>query len=1272
MNEATPSSDVPRRRSKKAIAADAEEAPLTADELAAVERWGLTEWVDADYGIWEPQLSLDRFSWLQGSPCQPTNVYASAGRSLLLVRAVQRIQGLKPLPEQLAQAARPSDTSSRQQRGSKRTERSGGGPAAQSARVRGQTTKGAAEFVVGAFATAQGGLQSGDTPLEGAVCRHQADSQDRLLLERVRELARLGRTLHEIDTALHLEGFVDGAGKTWPERTDGLVLQKLLDDAPLDALGTSDVGGAEGALPSRAHSPDGAGESIGRGAHQAVADSLARPAAPRAMGGEKSGWAAALASKSDSPPGVDLGGGDDDGYMLGGDDDGCDWGEPCVANGHDRADGNDRAAAEDEQPRCASPEGEEPPAAGAEAHAEAHAVHGDVGHADAVGGRNVPRLERKKGPPASEGCDAAIDGADTAPGALWYRDADDSGDMLQRRAVQPSPVHVPPAVDLEGPQITTREPEETDNTELRPRMPPAAVEVSAEAAPQALIAVSAELSTARDLQPVGAKPPICDPRARKPPAPLPVRGALVPQMKLRGKRPPPRPVSFASIGIRPSSLKLGVPPPLLQASEPPLPPAIPPPSQISAPPPLAGSMPPPPLPPRAMPPPPPPLPPRMMPPLRTMPPPPPLPRAMQPPLATPRSPDEMPLPQQANLSNSTARLPQRVPPLEAPLSQEIRPIADGGTRAVSVERSRQPLQPCSHLQQAQASTRRAATDLLALCNESDDDAGDDGHVAAEGGRDGNPILAEEGTVEPQSLPPAVLSQAPRESTDLLALCGESDEEGGGDDAGPAASATRHATIGVGSSSPGVGIGVDCSGAPGGDGTAGVRLPPSARPSDRAKPAERLPFPIPVKPASHEASPGSCSQDILLSAPQVDRAPMLRRLCKGAPGVDATAAALAGRRARFYHADGCRTATVIRWQPVDGTHLVRYDGGDEAAVNLSNEPYELLPVETVHRPIQHAQRETPSHDHHRPARRPSKLRATTSKAAAAFVCGEACEGEDSDADDDGEGAELRALERDEKRRHGDFIAEDDDDADDDDDDNEGCDASEAAAMYLRSLHEPLRPPAKQPRISEIESEARRLGPRSARHVIDTPPDPRDKAGRRHDTSLLHSGGTTSESGEAGSLDASLEDGFIVPDGEIVFESDEAPSIPARRKRRANVATTPSTPSDTDSGAMAAEDATLAAQEEEMLRAALEESRREHEGALQRRQQDLARPPCAPAPVDAPQPQAVTVPQRAVSIPPPGPPCTAAERSHPPIAREFVKDGAGGTKRKHGKLSLKKKA
>ena len=52
--------------------------------------------------------------------------------------------------------------------------------------------------------------------------------QDRRLVDRVVALASQGKSLAEVDLALHREGFVNSAGRPWPRASDGGVLSRIL------------------------------------------------------------------------------------------------------------------------------------------------------------------------------------------------------------------------------------------------------------------------------------------------------------------------------------------------------------------------------------------------------------------------------------------------------------------------------------------------------------------------------------------------------------------------------------------------------------------------------------------------------------------------------------------------------------------------------------------------------------------------------------------------------------------------------------------------------------------------------------------------------------------------------------------------------------------------------------------------------------------------------------------------------------------------------------
>ena len=85
--------------------------------------------------------------------------------------------------------------------------------------------------------------------------------QDGALVARVVALARGGRTLAEIDTALNLAGFTNTRGKRWPARTDGKVLTRILSAAGVAAGAVADAP----APTEAAGSGDGGGLSFGGG-----------------------------------------------------------------------------------------------------------------------------------------------------------------------------------------------------------------------------------------------------------------------------------------------------------------------------------------------------------------------------------------------------------------------------------------------------------------------------------------------------------------------------------------------------------------------------------------------------------------------------------------------------------------------------------------------------------------------------------------------------------------------------------------------------------------------------------------------------------------------------------------------------------------------------------------------------------------------------------------------------------------------------------------------
>ena len=155
-DDPTPPSDAPKRP-KKAVAVAAD-APLDAEEEMALRRWALD-------GPPPPSPDLSRWAAQQDVPAAASGVWASHGRSTILADAISRLHGCEPDRPPPAAAG------------------GGGGAAAPPAK------------------RSRGGGGGGGSRQDGA------------LVARVVALARGGRTLAEIDTALNLEGFTNTRGK---------------------------------------------------------------------------------------------------------------------------------------------------------------------------------------------------------------------------------------------------------------------------------------------------------------------------------------------------------------------------------------------------------------------------------------------------------------------------------------------------------------------------------------------------------------------------------------------------------------------------------------------------------------------------------------------------------------------------------------------------------------------------------------------------------------------------------------------------------------------------------------------------------------------------------------------------------------------------------------------------------------------------------------------------------------------------------------------------
>ena len=313
--------------------------------------------------------------------------------------------------------------------------------------------------------------------------------------------------------------------------------------------------------------------------------------------------------------------------------------------------------------------------------------------------------------------------------------------------------------------------------------------------------------------------------------------------------------------------------------------------------------------------------------------------------------------------------------------------------------------------------------------------------------------------------------------------------------------------------------------------------------------------------------------------------------------------------------------------------------------------------------------------------------------------------DEAAGDAAEARELRQLEADERAHHANFI---------DDGSPSEAPSSGARAMYLQSLIQSGSNSGSNGGSDSGSGESGVPGagaapPRVLAHrptwrqagqmVVDTPPEARG-------------GGAAAGSASASSneLDRSLDDGFICGDDEIVYESDEDENededededeiaeiaegrlrsrgrrrgrhMPRRKLARTMALADEHDEDEHDKDEEEDDEEAMAAEEEAMLQAVLEISKREHEISQQRQRENRPPPPNAPPLPSAPPPRPPTAPpQLPPSAPPPpqpaapcaAPPAAAVVAAAPlltPTGAAGAVDGAhDGAKRKLSKLSTK---
>ena len=306
--------------------------------------------------------------------------------------------------------------------------------------------------------------------------------------------------------------------------------------------------------------------------------------------------------------------------------------------------------------------------------------------------------------------------------------------------------------------------------------------------------------------------------------------------------------------------------------------------------------------------------------------------------------------------------------------------------------------------------------------------------------------------------------------------------------------------------------------------------------------------------------------------------------------------------------------------------------------------------------------------------------------------------DEAAGDAAEARELRQLEADERAHHANFI---------DDGSPSEAPSSGARAMYLQSLIQSGSNSGSNGGSDSGSGESGVPGagaapPRVLAHrptwrqagqmVVDTPPEARG-------------GGAAAGSASASSneLDRSLDDGFICGDDEIVYESEEDENedededededeeiaegrLRSRGRRRGRhmprrkLARTMALADEHDEDKDEDDEEAMAAEEEAMLQAVLEISKREHEISQQRQRENRPPPPNAPPLPSAPPPRPPTaLPPPQPAAPCAAPPAAAVVAAAPPLTPTGAAGAAGassavdsahdGAKRKLSKLSTK---
>jgi hypothetical protein len=306
--------------------------------------------------------------------------------------------------------------------------------------------------------------------------------------------------------------------------------------------------------------------------------------------------------------------------------------------------------------------------------------------------------------------------------------------------------------------------------------------------------------------------------------------------------------------------------------------------------------------------------------------------------------------------------------------------------------------------------------------------------------------------------------------------------------------------------------------------------------------------------------------------------------------------------------------------------------------------------------------------------------------------------DEAAGDAAEARELRQLEADERAHHANFI---------DDGSPSEAPSSGARAMYLQSLIQSGSNSGSNGGSDSGSGESGVPGagaapPRVLAHrptwrqagqmVVDTPPEARG-------------GGAAVGSASASSneLDRSLDDGFICGDDEIVYESDEDENededededeiaeiaegrLRSRGRRRGRhmprrkLARTMALADEHDEDKDEDDEEAMAAEEEAMLQAVLEISKREHEISQHRQRENRPPPPNVPPLPSAPPPRPPTaLPPPQPAAPCAAPPAAAVVAAAPPLTPTGAAGAAGassavdsahdGAKRKLSKLSTK---